>query len=485
MAPNLGELVTARDVVFQHHMKELDLDRDAVKKAMLTLTYIGQPICEPTQWMLDYRNQLEKLAKHLVHKHPDKMPFLADRRRPWVSLLSFVSSDLQRGTTDAMIQAAGEETVASHERDAIVVRGIVDKGALQAAANIPLTFSGYPTEKEIMEMCKKKWPYHNWELKSYIKMEDVHRARACCLRIVWGITKTDGKGKETVEYPTPDNTTDFGTVVAYTLEDRLIIGKKAAEFFDHKACKYGRWVVVDKEELVPSIVRDALGQEFRRTCLELVDGKYAPQHFGPVPPCTKRRGFYMSVAQDTKLALTRRVPAQWLDGSWSRQFLMDNDGLVYDFQRGSFFAAHAHLRLRRHLPWSFNVASGCKADDVWKVDPAIKKELVETLDRIIEFWLLNKKPLQVDAVLGIVLYNKLKTFIQHEPKLALLRLLLPTFDGDVDSLLWYLLHFAGDACAFKRRTEMRYFYGAGATGKDCLHCLSLSFFGDGQASRLK
>jgi len=57
-------------------------------------------------------------------------------------------------------------------------------------------------------------------------------------------------------------------------------------------------------------------------------------------------------------------------------------------------------------------------------------------------------------------------------------LLGPMFEWNFDELLWVLLHLTADIFCWERRTEYRYFWGDGATGKDVIGLLMLHFLGD-------
>ncbi len=123
-----------------------------------------------------------------------------------------------------------------------------------------------------------------------------------------------------------------------------------------------------------------------------------------------------------------------------------------------------------------------KPDDVWKAPVVLKKNIEQALTRIADYWLDGEGPvgksLHQDQVFGAPLAAGLSKLVRDVPGCDLWNLLGPMFDWDFDELLWIMLHMTADMFCWERRTEFRYIWGDGATGKDVIGLLLLYFLGD-------
>jgi hypothetical protein len=123
-----------------------------------------------------------------------------------------------------------------------------------------------------------------------------------------------------------------------------------------------------------------------------------------------------------------------------------------------------------------------KPGDVWKAPRALKNNIEKALERIADYWLDGEGPvgksLHEDEVFGAPLAAGLSKLVRDVPECELWNLLGPMFEWNFDELLWIMLHMSADIFCWERRTEFRYLWGDGATGKDVIGLLLLNFLGD-------
>ena len=491
--PQLKEVVLDRETVIARLMQELGGKRWQIKKLILAMAYGGsvtKQLAEilhyhgpPPQWLIGFRTCIESWAKVVAEANPGRLAALQDlgKDRPHISLLSYLLLDEQRSMVDYMAGVVRKPAkVVSYERDGVVYHGSVDTSVLKAAASVPITLEPYPDEREILQELEENYPFVNFKTQSKFHFTEVVRARAACCRVVFGIT--DDKGE--LKFPTPDNTTDFGLLVAARLEPFVLCGRKSTMEFYDRSLPFGMWqTLMDREKVIQLLVRDVLLDEFRGCKVSYVDGKVQLKHTGPPAKCCKRRGFYTAVAGDTALSLMRTAPALFLDHKDTRRFLQDAAGRIYDYETDKIYVHEPGIRVQRHLPWTF--FEGTRLDEpdaVWAVPRMVKQRVSEYLQEVFAYWL--QEPRTEKSVEDYIMLQaktaSFKTFVLKCEHTKVWQLFLPMFES-MDMTLWRLLHFAADSCAWRRRVEFQYFQGVGGSGKDTSHLLSLTYFGDRSA----
>jgi hypothetical protein len=155
------------------------------------------------------------------------------------------------------------------------------------------------------------------------------------------------------------------------------------------------------------------------------------------------------------------------DSESARRLLVDCKGTVYDFGSNSFAASSPNHRLSRCLPFSF--------EQEWKVAPVAKDRMAELLEKVFALWLAGAPGLY-DGPHGMALEQSLQELVKEEG-FGVWKVLLPIYGGNMDMVLWDLLHFAADASSWERRCEFIYRVGPGGSGKDVGVVLRTSFFG--------
>ena len=511
--PLYGELmdvVLRRSEVFQMLQKSLQVkgegpSRDAVKKLILSICYGGGLekhlgklgfYGSPPDWLQRFHGCVHRLAKQFADQQPvniEKLIAMGKVDTPQVSLMSYVAGSLQRDTFDKLVAAGKPLPLCSCERDGAVFwlgGGRTPAGweaGLRGSSDVAITFEDYPSEDEILKLLKEKHPFCDFRLPSKIKYEELLEARRCCEAIVNGIP---GKGDK-LSFPTPDNVTDFGKLIAARLEPFVMCGKKSTmEYFDPSAGRagYGMWrVLEDREKVLQLTVRDSLMNEFRQVGYKYIEGKQVFEHYGQPPPAVKRPPFYRNVAADVGLTLMVKNPMAFLDNGDTRRFLQDVDGLVYDFVTDRIYVNEPGIRVGRHLSWSFfqNTIEGnmdWDSEKFWTDPASLKRKLRDLLEKIFSFWLSGEGPkgksLLQEPVFGVPLAAALKSLVEGSEHCRVWKLYLPMFTGDLDEVLWKLAHQSADICAWRRRCEFEYAYGPGSAGKDTGHLLAIQFFGD-------
>jgi hypothetical protein len=344
--------------------------------------------------------------------------------------------------------------------------------------------TAYSDEAALLELLEKKYQFFNFKETSLVSSAKLHSARRACEQALE--PTVDSKGEQV--FKTPANTTDFGMVVAAALEPYLICasGKSAEHWEPESGNRFGRWrVAEDGEKVVMRCTRNILLEIFGDCRLVWREGKLVPTTTGSCPPQCKRRGFYAGVAADVALVLYRAEPCVRLDGVEHRRFLMDSRGVIYDHVEDKFHVNNPFIRVSRHMPWAFFDEGGVdfkKGVDVWSAPLELKNRIGDCFRGIFDFWLSGEGPqgksLHKNAIFGQPLLNSLLGIVRENVNCGLWNLIGPIFDWDVDEILWELLHLTADIFAWERRTEWRYLYGDGATGKDVLGLLRLYALGD-------
>ena len=514
----LCRVVEDREAVLAEVGSALGLDRDGAKKLLLSLVYGASTRgLERAPFLLSLAGSIRKLAAGLGQEHPEKLRMLEEwgRKQPLVSLLSYLAGHWQREVVDRMLAAVppGAGEVVSFERDGFVLwrpRGV--ESAVAEAAGMPVTAEAYPgADEELLAFAKRRYPFLDWHVFSRIPYKKVLEARVGCEAVVWGVT--DDKGK--LSFPTPQNVTDFSTVIAARLEPYVYVGcEELVEFYDRGESLYGYWKVAKKDRALKMLVREVLMEEFRRVGAQRGEGKVLGERRGEagggvggslrtgaaggsflvrngrgesagrgqVPPCCKRPGFRNSVADDVSLLLMR-TPSRVLDADDTRRFLQDKEGRIYDFETDTFLPGCAGLRLARRLQWAFVKGEELGSpDEVWDAPPKVKQEFADILQQIFAYWRGGSGPkgktLDDEPVFGAPLAERFRRFVRECPFTGYWRVMLEVYNMNVDEVLWKHLHLTADACAWARRCEWTYEYGAGNSGKDTSHSFSLNFFGN-------
>ena len=176
---------------------------------------------------------------------------------------------------------------------------------------------------------------------------------------------------------------------------------------------------------------------------------------GPIPSQLKETSLQNTIIDQTRTLLTRSAP-QFLD--WSercRRFLMDADGLVYDYERDVFVADAVFLRLQRHLPWTFAASD---PEFVWQAPAQVRRELGELLRRVLSFWqagdaqAVKTKSLHEDPVVGQPLGKAVLNFVKaHAVHCQAFSVFLGLYADNVDEALWKLLHMTANCTAWSAK----------------------------------
>jgi hypothetical protein len=251
-----------------------------------------------------------------------------------------------------------------------------------------------------------------------------------------GVVNEKGEKKVSV----PQNLTDYGKVIAARIEPRLYAAAEGnMEWFNTIDCTFGYWAPSKKGHALTRMVRDCLEMEFKDYRLVCETGDDCKERLvlrkeGAVPATTKRPELYNKVAADVFLSLMR-MPSRSRDGEHTRGLLMDRNGLVYDYARGTFYPNSPGLRMGFRCPWSFN--------EVWKVSDDVRVELDTVIGLIVKYWGDGKqaagKSLEQDPVFGKPLADRYRALVKNSPGLWLQRAILEIYCDDVDEMLYKLL----------------------------------------------
>ena len=84
-----------------------------------------------------------------------------------------------------------------------------------------VTVEAYMTESEIVQALTAKYQFYDFTAMSTIRYETISSARHCCTVAL--APKENAKGDSV--YKVPQNTTDFGTLVAARLEPYVIVAE--------------------------------------------------------------------------------------------------------------------------------------------------------------------------------------------------------------------------------------------------------------------
>jgi len=466
--PVLRRIVDDREGVFTELKKLTGLARDEIKTLLLTIAYGGsvQKHCSvqpPPQLLLDLSAEVRALARARRQQMPELYEKVVGmgKRDPEISMLSYLNGAAQRQTVELMLTAlpAGAK-VFSYERDGFVWQGPpVSHDRFEAVnGGVPVEVSSYPTEAEIEQGFRKRYPHLDWDMESFGEPRD----------LMWAWI--NARAALEVEDKLPKNHSDFATVVAAELEPFVYILDSTAEYYDRSDCEHGAWTIIPKER-VKAICRAVLLNVFRKKSYNSVDGKMKAVHYyGAQPWACKTTALQNNIIAQVLPMLTRPHPLP-LNSDSTRRYLADASGCVYDFVTDSFITSPVDLRIGKRLVWSFGAGS---PDGVWQADG--KRRAEEVMGKIYDFlWgqaEIKTASLEEDPVFGKPLADALRAAAT-----PVLRLLLDLFDGNADEALYMINMAASFACAWQNRCEFAYMFGPGNSGKDTFHNLMTSFFG--------
>jgi len=486
MCPELEQVVLDREAIYDHLAHELvdstgaPMPRDDVKKLVLAITYGGQfkNLCgsfgKPApDWIAKHQRGIRALADQRAAENPELMEMLADKRDPAISLLSYQVGQSQRHTVDKMSALVPRDQHCSYERDGFVFFGRTPpKEAFEAAAGMPVTCETYMEPGELLAWVQARYPYIDWSMRSIFKAFEVRFARTNATRALQAITK-EGDPK------IPKNHSDFAMVAAADLEPYVYIDGDMCEVFDRTMCKHGRWLS-RKTCHLKSVMRTALLDAFTPMGAQVKNGKVVYARRGDIPHQLKATDLQNTILDQVRTLLSREpsAPLDWSEQC--RRFLMDAEGLVYDYEADKFIKDGVFLRLCRHLPWSFQCA---EPELTWKAPAEIRDGLRAILQDVLKYWQMGDvktRTLEGEPIAGAPLARRLRSFVEaNRAHCGLLDTYIGLYDGNVDEALWKLLHKTADACAWASRCEFIYTYGPGNSGKDTEHVVSLAFFGEG------
>jgi hypothetical protein len=502
--PAFARLVLSRDEVFAELRAELNCSpkddlvarkleylqgggrsgpygRDEVKVLCLAVTY-GCNIDTflqkrapryDTRPELLYRlgKDVRDIARQFAQLHPANVATIRGwgKLAPEISNLAYLAASWQRERVERMRLAVNPEFVASEERDGFAIYCPEGRPeGLSEAAGIPVTCEEYPSESALLTFARGKYPYLDFSTKSVVPYRTLSHARRACIAALLAVEKGGAIS----------NITDFGYVIAARVEPFVFVSDTdQVEYYDVSQSKFGFWQVTAKEKALKKLVRQALLDEFRDVYAQREHGgKILFVRGGKVPGYCKRTEFRNKVAEDAALVLLR-VPSTFLDGEHARHFIMDRDGMVYDFARNAFVPGCSSLRLSRHVPFSF----GEHPDASWDAPPAYKQEVAMILDEIFDFYLQGEGPngkcLDSDPVFGCLIADRFRRLVETGPKMSYWAIMLAVYNNSVEEVFWKTCHLAASASGYKRRCEFIYEYGEGSSGKDTSHVIALSFFG--------
>jgi hypothetical protein len=411
------------------------------------------------------------IAHHFALLHPANVAKIRGwgKVAPEISNLAYLAASWQRAHVERMRAVVNPDFVASEERDGFALYCPTGcPNGLAEAAGIPVTREEYPAESALVAFARAKYPYLDFEAKSVVPYRTLFHARRACVASLRAVEKGG----------TISNITDFGFVIAARVEPFVFVSNTdSVEYYDITQSSFGYWQVTSKEKALKKLVRQALLDEFRDVYAQREDGgKILFVRGGKVPPYCKRTEFRNKVTEDAALVLLR-VPRTFLDGEHTRPFIMDRDGMIYDFARDTFIPGCSALRISRHVPFSF----GPLPDASWDAPPAYKRELASLLDEIFDFYLRGDGPggkcLDSDPVFGAVLADRFRKLIKTGPAMSYWAVMLAVYKDSVEEVVWKTCHLAASASGYMRRCEFIYEYGEGSSGKDTSHIIALNFFG--------
>jgi hypothetical protein len=411
------------------------------------------------------------IAHHFALLHPANVAKIREwgKVAPEISNLAYLAASWQRDHVERMRTAVNPDFVASEERDGFALycpSGCPD--GLEEAAGIPVTREEYQCDSALLAFARVKYPYLDFEAKSVVPYRTLSHAKRSCVAALLAVE----------EGGTISNITDFGFVIAARVEPFVFVSDTdQVEYYDITQSTFGYWQVTSKEKALKKLVRQALLDEFRDVYAQREDGgKILFVRGGKVPGYCKRTEFRNKVAEDASLILLR-VPRTFLDGEGARQFLMDRDGMIYDFARDAFIPGCSALRLCRHVPFSF----GSHPDASWDAPPAFKQNVALLLDEIFDYYLRGEGPagkcLDGEPLVGALLAARFRKLIATGPPMSYWTVMLAVYNGSVEEVIWKTCHLTASACGYKRRCEFIYEYGEGSSGKDTCHIIALNFFG--------
>jgi hypothetical protein len=366
-------------------------------------------------------------------------------------LLAYLCGELQAQHVKGMMSNVPAASLCSFERDGFVFYD--ERGTIEITCSIPITDQKYDPYDAVLALARAKYPHIDFDRPATISMDSFKWARRSCLSAL------------AAEKPVAPASTDLGTVIAYRLESRVFVGTESdnMEVFDEAA---GLWRVVKGDKVLKGLVREAVLQEFRPKKASYVEGKLVLSRSGPTPGPMKSQKI-RNTTVDECTSLLRRDPSRPLDGEATRRLLLDSAGMVYDFNSDTTRCAAAGIRLSRRLPFRFS--------EEWVVDAGAKARLSDLLEEVFRLWLAGHGGLG-DSPHGQAIAQSILTLVAGAG-FEVWNVLLPIYGGNLDLVLWELLHFAADASSWERRCEFVYRVGPGGCGKDVLVVLRTSFFG--------
>ena len=135
--------------------------------------------------------------------------------------------------------------------------------------------------------------------------------------------------------------------------------------------------------------------------------------------------FRNAVAEDAALWLVRQ-PTIPMNSDKTRGFLVDMNGLIYDYARDTYIKGCPELRISYRLPFSFAGAPG----DNWDAPASVKNELSGILDEVFAYWLSGSGPkgkFLVENQWAQQLCKKLIDFVKSHEECKYWKVLMPIF----------------------------------------------------------
>jgi hypothetical protein len=172
------------------------------------------------EYLLEISREVTHSAKLVAQKFPKQFTaFLriiekeaggGQRASPEHRFSAHVLAMVQRKTTDSMATLLPSRPV-SYERDAlVVVERSLDQAAISAALGFQVKVSAYPSEAQVLASFELQHPFMDFKMKSRFPSAQLSVVEVPCIRALEPVL--GAKGRET--FKTPDNTTNFGTLVA-------------------------------------------------------------------------------------------------------------------------------------------------------------------------------------------------------------------------------------------------------------------------------
>jgi len=410
-----------------------------------TLGRYRAPAGEWGTFLSDFEDGMKTVRDVLAARHSELLRLFAEKPFPKVSLLYYLYEREERALLEKMMAAAGSAAI-SPEHDGLGGEEGHYEAVAAAVEGLPLSYKPYPPPYDHL---KTLAPGFDWCLPAPTSAEVYADAAEKCKQYVLLSEKR-----------VRANAVTFARYVAMQLRATTNVPHADGErrtHFEVFNCELGFWVTRHRDDL-PSIISEAL--------CNLVKPAFQPRWArGPPadPPRPLNDGKFASSLCEIVLGLlSQDPPMRELDGDHSRNKLLFSCGTVVDFEKGG--------ARRKAVPEDrLGHRMGCPATDFAPAEPT-------TLFQDVEAWVKSGDPVLRNSNLGRKITEELQKLRRELSVLGVIY----DFAGCWEGVVWLLRTITRMATGNPRICEFLYLFGPGASGKDVIMLLVLSFFGAGE-----